>query len=300
MNIVSLFDGMSCGQIALNELGYKIDNYYASEIEDSAVKVTKHNFPSTVHLGDVTKLDYKDGLLSSVNGNFKLDSVDLLIGGSPCQDLSFANSSRLNLEGDRSSLVFKFYEMLLKLKPKYFLLENVKMNKESMDTISKLLGVQPIEINSNLVSAQNRKRLYWTNIPDITQPKDNHTLINDILDHENFETFQSPRIEVSKVKTKNYFKWDISGKGYYSQQDRAYFKDGKMCCIPKTSVKSKLNIVEDEEKGIYRRITVNECERLQNVPVGYTDVMGVSKTKRYEMLGNGWTVGVIKHIFKNI
>lgn len=132
------------------------------------------------------------------------------------------------------------------------------------------------------------------------QPRDRGVLIRDILDKDNFETFSDDRIEKSKVKTKNYYKWDISGKGYYSQQDRAYFKDGKMCCIPKARVKSKLNVVEDDEKGVYRRISVSECERLQTVPVGYTNVHGVSDTKRYEMLGNGWTVDVISHILKNI
>ena len=158
------------------------------------------------------------------------------------------------------------------------------------------LGIEPIMIDSNLISAQNRKRLYWTNIPNITQPEDKKIFIKDILDEEPLALFSDVRIENSKVKTKNYIKWDMSGKGYYSQQDRAYFKDGKMCCVPKSQVKSKVNVIESD--GVYRRLSPIEVERLQTVDDNYTE--GVADTHRYEMLGNGWTVDVIKHIFKNM
>lgn len=289
MKVLSLFDGMSCGQIALQRAGINVDKYYASEVEQAPMAVTQYNFPETIQVGDVTKLDFTD---------FK-GEIDILIGGSPCQGLSIANSKRNNLDDPRSALFYKFIEALNIIKPKYFILENVKMDAQSQAEFTRLTGVEPIEINSNLVSAQNRKRLYWTNIPNVTQPVDKGILIRDILDKDNVEYFQDERIEKTKVKTKNYYKWDISGKGYYSQQDRAYFKDGKMCCIPKARVKSKLNVVENEE-GLYRRTSVEECERLQTVPTGYTKVPGVSNTKRYEMLGNGWTVDVIAHILKNI
>ena len=173
MKVMSLFDGMSCGQIALKKLGAKVDTYYASEIDKYAMKVAKENFPNIVHLGDVTTVKRED--FSPI---FKLD---LLIGGSPCQGFS-KSGNRLNFEDPRSKLFFEFVRILKEFKPKYFLLENVVMNKESRDIISEYLGVEPIEINSNLVSAQSRRRLYWTNIPNVTVPEDKGIVIKDILE----------------------------------------------------------------------------------------------------------------------
>lgn len=285
MNVLSLFDGMSCGQIALNKLGIKYDNYFASEIDKYAIQVTQKNYPNTKHIGSVINVKGED-----------LPKIDLLFGGSPCQDLSKAKTDGEGLKGDRSGLFWEYVRLLKETKPKYFLLENVVMKKQDEEVITNELGVQPIEINSNLVSAQNRRRLYWTNIPDIQQPKDKGIFIKDILLDEPLQLFKDERIEATKVATKNYVKWDISNKGYYSQQDRAYYKDGKMCCVPKSQVKSKVNVIESE--GIYRRLAPIEVERLQTVPDDYTS--GVSDTQRYNMLGNGWTVDVIAHIFKNI
>jgi len=285
MNVLSLFDGMSCGQIALSKLGLKYDNYFASEIDKYAIQITQKNFPYTQQLGCVTTINTKE-----------LPPINLLMGGSPCQDLSRAKSDGEGLKGNRSGLFWEYVKVLNETQPDYFLLENVVMNKEDEQLITKELGVNPIEINSNLVSAQNRRRLYWTNIPYVNQPKDKGILIKDILLSEPFQLFKDQRIEDTKVLTKNYIKWDISKKGYYSQQDRAYFKDGKMCCVPKSQVKSKVNVVESE--GVYRRLSPIEVERLQTVPDNYTE--GVSDTQRYNMIGNGWTVDVIAHIFKNI
>ena len=285
MNVLSLFDGMSCGQIALSKLGVKYDNYFASEIDKYAIQITQKNFPYTQQLGCVTTINTKE-----------LPPINLLMGGSPCQDLSRAKSDGEGLKGNRSGLFWEYVRVLNETQPDYFLLENVVMNKEDERLITKELGVNPIEINSNLVSAQNRRRLYWTNIPNVNQPKDKGILIKDILLSEPFQLFQDQRIEDTKVLTKNYIKWDISQKGYYSQQDRAYFKDGKMCCVPKSQVKSKVNVVESE--GVYRRLSPIEVERLQTVPDNYTE--GVSDTQRYNMIGNGWTVDVIAYIFKNL
>ena len=172
MNVLSIFDGMSCGQIALNRLGIKYENYFASEIDKHAIAVTKANYPNTQHLGDVTKVKGED-----------LPQIDLLIGGSPCQGFSFAGK-QLNFDDPRSKLFFEFVRLLKECKPKYFLLENVKMKKEYEDIITEYLGVEPIEINSALVSAQNRKRLYWTNIPGVCQPEDKGVWLKDIV-HEN-------------------------------------------------------------------------------------------------------------------
>lgn len=286
MNVLSLFDGMSCGQIALSQLGFKIDNYFASEIEPYAIKVAKKNFPNTHHIGDVTK----------VKGS-NLPKIDLLIGGSPCQGFSFAGK-QLNFNDERSVLFFEFVRLLKETNPKYFLLENVKMKQKSEDVISQYLGVKPIIINSSLVSAQNRIRLYWTNIPNITLPEDKGILLKDIIYDDEYKVFTDIRITNTKKKTKNYVKWDLSGKQYWSQQDRAYYKNGKICTLPKAHPSNKLNILLDYEKDIYRRLHPIEAERCQTVPDNYTDC--VPTNKRLEMLGNGWTVDVIKHIFRNM
>ena len=173
MNVLSLFDGMSCGQLALQKVGANVTQYFASEIDKYAIQVAKENFPNTIHLGDVTKVDGN----SFVNES----KIDLLIAGSPCQGFS-RSGNRLNFDDPRSKLFFEFVRILRQCKPKYFLLENVVMNKDSKNIITEYLGVEPIEINSNLVSAQSRRRLYWTNIPNVTIPKDKNIVIKDILE----------------------------------------------------------------------------------------------------------------------
>tara|TARA_R110002167_G_scaffold105374_1_gene271017 strand:- start:120 stop:1325 length:1206 start_codon:yes stop_codon:yes gene_type:complete len=172
MNVLSLFDGMSCGQIALNKLGVKYDKYFACEIDKYAMQVTQHNFPDTIQLGDV------QFVTKETFGNHK---IDLVVGGSPCQGFSFAGKM-LNFDDARSKLFFEYVRLVKELKPKYFLLENVKMKKESQDIISEYMGVEPIEINSSLVSAQTRKRLYWTNIPNVGQPEDKGVVLRDIIE----------------------------------------------------------------------------------------------------------------------
>ena len=287
MNVLSLFDGMSCGQIALNKLGVKVDNYFASEIDKYAMQITQKNYPNTKQLGSVVYLKGSD-----------LPKIDLLFGGSPCQDLSKAKTNGKGLSGDSSGLFWEYLRLLKELNPKYFLLENVVMKQEWSDVISKELGVEPVEINSNLVSAQNRRRLYWTNIPNIEQPKDKGILLGDIIYDDTYKVFTDERITKTKKITKNYIKWDLSGKKYWSHQDRAYFKENKVCTLPKANPVNKLNILLDYDNDIYRRMHPIEAERCQNVPDNYTS--GVSDNKRLEMIGNGWTVNVIAHIFKNI
>lgn len=176
--VLSLFDGMSCGQIALNRLGIIPDKYFASEIDKYAIQVTQKNFPKTIQLGDVNNWPFWELI-----PEFAWDSIDLLIGGSPCQDLSIAKQNRQGLEGKRSGLFWRYVEILKKAKPKYFLLENVASMKNSdKDIISEILGVEPVMINSALLSAQQRKRYYWTNIPFITQPRDKEVYVKDILE----------------------------------------------------------------------------------------------------------------------
>jgi len=171
MNVLSLFDGMSCGQIALNRANIQYNNYFASEIDKNAIKVTQHHYPNTVQLGDVTKIE------------FIASKIDLLIGGSPCQGFSFAGK-QLNFDDSRSKLFFEFVRLIDECKPTYFLLENVVMKKEYEDVITQYLGVEPIKINSSLVSAQNRVRLYWTNIPNVKEPEDRNISLSDILEDD--------------------------------------------------------------------------------------------------------------------
>ena len=182
MNVLSLFDGMSCGQIALKKLGIPVKNYFASEIDKFAIKVAKANFPDMIHLGDVKEVQCAEGYLLCTKRNFA-HKIDLLIGGSPCQGFSFAGK-QLNFDDPRSQLFFEYIRLLKALKPKYFMLENVKMSKQSQQIITDYLGVEPIEINSNLVSAQNRRRLYWTNIPVDGVPEDKGIVLADILEEE--------------------------------------------------------------------------------------------------------------------
>lgn len=291
MNVLSLFDGMSCGQIALNKAGVKYNNYYASEIDKSAIKIAKHNYPKTIQIGDVKE----------VSTNF-LPQIDLLIGGSPCQGFSFAGR-QLNFEDPRSKLFFEFVRLLNEIKEYnpnvLFLLENVDMKNEYQNIISEILGVKPIIINSNLVSAQNRKRLYWTNITGVTTPEDKGVLILDIIDENNNQKVFNIE-KYNPVMTKNYVQFDVSGKGYKSQQDRAFYENGKFGCFPNARATTKRKIITGLGINNYRNLTLTECERLQTVPDNYTNVEGVSEGQALCALGNGWTVDVIVHIFKNI
>jgi len=284
MNVLSLFDGMSCGQIALNRAGIKYDNYFASEIDKPAIKVTMANYPNTVQLGNV--LDVKSE---------NLPKIDLLIGGSPCQGFSFAGK-QLNFEDERSKLFFEYVRLLRECNPKYFLLENVKMKKEYQDIISEYLGVEPILINSALLTAHNRPRLYWTNIPNVGQPSDNGIYFEQIRDLqiENYE-YISEEKTINREYKKNYLQYDINGKGHGSQDQRAYYLKGKHGCLD-TGASGKAKVLEND--GRVRKITRNEAERLQGVPDNYTTP--VSKAQALKMLGNGWTVDVIAHILRGI
>ena len=260
MNVLSLFDGMSCGRVALERAGIPVTNYYASEVDKYAITIAKKNYPDTHHIGDVTQV--------SVDG---LPKIDLLIGGSPCQGFSFAGK-QLNFDDPRSALFFEFVRLLKETKPKYFLLENVRMKQEYQDVISDLIGVQPIKINSALLSAQNRVRLYWTNIPSVTVPEDKGIALKDIIEDGFVDRDKSYCIDAN------------------------YFRGGNLKRYFKRS--SRQLVFTDTKFTEYRKLTPVECERLQTVPEGYTE--GVSNTQRYKMLGNGWTVDVVSHILKNI
>lgn len=292
LTVLSLFDGMSCGRIALERAGIQVTNYFASEIDKHAIKVSKANWNDVTHIGDVTKVSYKDGVLYTEVGEFNV-KIDLVIGGSPCQGFSMAGK-QLAFDDPRSMLYFKFEDILKQCNPKYFLLENVKMKKEFKDVISERLGVEPVAINSNLVSAQNRYRLYWTNIPNVTQPEDQGIFLKDVVTTESsrFTYKTHPTID-SGARTKNYLQWDIKGGNRKCQSQRAYYLKGKSGTLDTVG---QCKILLDD--GRVRLLTQIECERLQTVPSMYTAIVGEGQAKR--MLGNGWTVDVIAHIFKGI
>lgn len=278
INVLSLFDGMSCGQIALNKLGIKYDNYYASEIDKFAIGITKKNYPNTIHLGDVR--DVKGG---------DLPKIDLLFGGSPCQSFSNAGNGK-GFEGS-SGIFWEYVRVLREVKPKYFMLENVKMKKEWQDIITKELGVEPIAINSSLLSGQNRPRLYWTNIPGVEIPEDKGIVLKDILEDDNIVDKQ----HLMTPKAMAYMDGLRNGKQRWQYHKNPL--DGKAACIVASFYKlSGLGVLDYRTLGKpCRRLTPVECERLQTVPDNYTE--SASRTQRYKMIGNGWTVDVIAHIF---
>jgi DNA (cytosine-5)-methyltransferase 3A len=319
-NVLSLFDGMSCGQIALQRAGIKVENYFASEIDKYAIQVAKHNYPNTKHIGSVVDVKGSD-----------LPQIDLLIGGSPCQGFSFAGK-QLNFDDPRSKLFFEFVRLKNECNPTYFLLENVKMKKEYEDIITEYLGVKPIAINSELFSAQDRKRIYWTNINFKALPTENKLTVEDILEDEvDVKYYIEPKRSVviceNEVKKRK-----IAFIGSNSQGNRIYNIHGKSVCLcgeggglgAKTGLYALPCLTPDrlekrqngrrfkpsnskfytltamDKHGILtdnfiRKLTPIECERLQTVPDNYTKI--ASDNQRYRMLGNGWTVDVIAHIF---
>ena len=383
MNVLSTFNGMGCIWLALDKLGIKVNKRYSSEIDKYATKVNDANYPDTVQLGDVTNIKAAD-----------LENIDLIVGGSPCQGFSFAGK-QLNFDDPRSKLFFEFVRLLNEIKEinpnVIFLLENVKMNKEFQNIISEQLGVEPIEINSALVSAQNRKRLYWTNLPGIEEPEDKGILLKDIV-HENNDTELSEKEILYMLRGNE--KWKQAGKrrfdgylqygenkantitaniskgvpyncffdilseyivpfdktlmildkevergkvGYFrkdSQSNRVYYIHDRaitLCgdtgggaakmgqylfgCITPDRIEKRQNgqrfnvgkkfytlTAQDKHgilvEGYIRKLTPIECERLQTVPDNFTD--HVSKSQRYKMLGNGWTVDVIAHVLKDV
>jgi len=293
LNFISLFDGMSCGQISINKLLGRDYNWFASEINKGSINITQGNFPETTQLGDVRNVSFKE-------------EVFMVMGGSPCQSFSIAGRKKgmttitneevtnldqylkLKAEGfqfeGESYLFWEFVRIVRETKPKYFFLENVVMKgntKKWEILISKELGVQPIRINSSLLTAQNRDRLYWTNIPNVIIPEDRGITLGDII--PNAVGGSGTR----GIKIKGMEGWP---------QKRTTRKDLKSNCLTKSTSTRDVGFID----GSYRPLTIEECEVLQGVPIGYTDQIGVTKTDRYEALGNGWTVDVILHIFSFI
>lgn len=290
MNVLSLFDGMSCGMIALDRLGIGVDNYFASEIDKHAIKVSKHNWGDNVtHIGDVTKVSYKDGVLYTEAGEFET-KIDLIIGGSPCQSISNLGDGS-GLDG-KSGLFYKFLELknaVVSNNPSAnFLLENVSGKKDAIFEIDQCMGVKGVVFNSNLLSAQNRTRLYWTNIP-FTLPTDKRLILKDILEEG---------LPSDATLTPGRSKWITSEKGKQCLDKRYAVLDPikANCLTARSDASWNSNYVT--RKGSITRLTPIEYERLQTVPDNYTHC--VKNSERYKMLGNGWTVDVICHILKGL
>jgi DNA (cytosine-5)-methyltransferase 3A len=288
-NVLSCFDGASCAQMALKRAGIKYKNYFASEINSNGITVTQHNFPNTIQLGDVSKINSK-----------KLPKIDIIFAGSPCTDLSNMGKKegmvtlcglpvntlkdylKYKKQGKKfkgqSYLFWEFVRLVVELKPTYFFLENTKMPNLYLYIITRELGVEPIFINSSLLTAQNRERYYWTNLPGFKMPKDKGIMFNDI---------------VPNAVSSGYRGRKLKGDDFYT---RMYTKrtDGKANCL--VTEPSSTNLYD--LKGKVHKISIEQAERLQTWTKGYTNVPGVSNTAKYEMIGNGWTVDVIAHFLK--
>ena len=332
MNILSLFDGISCAYVALLRAGITPTFYMASETDKYAIQISKKNFSNIIHVGDVR----------DVVGIPPPDGYDLLIGGSPCQDLSIAKHNRKGLQGEKSSLFWEYVRILRTANPKYFILENVaSMSQEAKQEITKTLGVEPIMINASLVSAQQRKRLFWTNIPNVTQPIDRGILLKDILIDGIAERDKSLVITAtySSACPRDYFtksSRQLVKVGHFNkggQGDRVYSIEGKSVTLsalgggrgaktglyvvpvalrnrgngkqPEYNNTGKANALTTvqtdsmvEENFIIRKLHPIECERLQGLPDNYTD--GNSHTQRYKCLGNAFNVDVVAHILSFI
>ena len=309
INVLSLFDGISVAFVSLGMAGIRVKNYYASEIDEYAIKISKKNYPAIIRLGDVKSVTKPP------------EPIDLLIGGSPCQDLSIAKKDRKGLDGDRSGLFYEYVRIKDLVKPKWFILENVaSMSKADRDTISEIMGVQPVMFNASLVSAQTRKRLFWTNI-NFELPLDKGIILKDILEpdavidermvNKNKKSYTLTstyhKVSPSEAQIKNsiekrqrtmvkIIKIGHVGKND-AQANRVYSVEGKSCTLSANGggLGAKTGLYGVRE---IRKLTPIECERLQSLPDNYTE--GVFATQRYKCLGNAFNAEVIAHILREI
>jgi len=311
MKVLSLFDGISCCRVALERAGVPVSRYVAYETDPHAINVSLWNCPEAEHMGDVTDGDFR-----------RYKGFDLVTGGFPCQDLSIAGK-RAGLKGKRSSLFWYLADAIETITPRYFLVENNKgMPEEAKRTITRALGVEPIEINSALVSAQNRRRLYWTNIKT-DLPEDRGIKLRDVLKkrvHEKYflsdkavEYLRRAKMNQRYIQcefdtkarclTANYYKGIPYNVLAVFQRPRG-FNRGNFYTEKSPAVTSKAwsyeNFLMLEREGDirFRRLTPEECERLQGLPDGYTEM--IPETQRYKVLGNGWNIDTITHIFNDL
>ena len=295
MNVLSLCDGMSCGQIALKELNIPIDSYYASEIDKNAIKVTQDNFPNTIQIGDVTKIT-EDFLRT-------LPKIDLVLFGSPCRSLSKATAGREKYNNGLQGISWLFYpcnDMLQWIKKNNnqnvkFLVENVDSDKKNdIEEMSNLLGVQPIMIDSNLFSAQDRKRNYWTNIPIAPLPTSCDTVLKNILDDNVDEKyFYNKPFTYNGDDKKVQATLEMKGHDIIKRVNNKNYKSPTLTSCRGGNLQKKVY-----DNGRCRKLTPNEYRKLQTIPDWYK--MNIANSHIYNMCGDGWTIEVIKHIFKGL
>ena len=285
MKILSLFDGISCGRVALERAGIPVEAYYASEIDKNAMAISSKNYPDIVQIGDVRNIP--------TNSDW---GFDLLIGGSPCQDLSIIKSkTRKGLDGEKSNLFWEYVRILNEVKPKYFILENnFSMRDEARDIISEALGVQPIMIDSALVSCQDRKRYYWTNILNVAQPEDKGIVLGDILENGVPEKYWYAKpFTLNGDDKKVCATLEFNNQDMHKRVFNPKFKVGTLTTCGGGGTQKKVL-----QNGRVRKLTPLEYERCQTLPDGYT--AGFADTHRYSGCGNGWTVDVVAHILKHL
>lgn len=294
LTVLSLFDGISCGRIALERVGIKVDRYYASEIKKIAIETTMRHYPDTIQIGDVTKVRYQNGILYTENGEFDVGSIDLLIGGSPCQDFSILRAASgleiTGLEGMKSRLFYEFLRLLKEVNPRFFLLENVKMKKESEEQLNEYLGVKGIPINSILVSYQNRPRIYWTNIPGVKPPEDKHI---DFQDYRERDYHKQLPYKVKRTPSREKMWNNGNGRNQACACANVTNSHHIQCITRKQDRFSNSGLIEFD--GWCRYLTREELERGQTLPIGYTEHLTYNQMQ--DVCGDCWTVDVIAHIF---
>ena len=281
MNVLSLFDGISCARVSLDRAGIEVNAYMSAEIDKNAIKVSEKNYPDIIRVGNVVGLE--------VEGQ-----IDLLIGGSPCQDLSIAKKDRKGLEGNRSSLFWEYVRIKKECNPTWFILENVaSMPKADRDIITREMGVEPVMFNASLVSAQSRKRLFWTNIR-FDLPVDRGILLKDILEADVDEKFYVKKEMKANGKTTG----KVGHVGGDMQGNRVYSTEGKATTLSADGGGLAGGTTLIKEEARIRKLTPIECERLQGLPDNYTE--GVATTNRYKCLGNAFNVDVVAHILSGV
>ena len=278
------------GRIALDRAGIKVDKYFASEIDKNAIKCSTNNWNDIIHIGDIRNVSYIDGVLRTENGNYEIPHIDLLMSGTPCQSFSLANVYNRNGLDGKSGIFLEALRILREVNPTYFLFENVRMRKESKSQLDEFLGVNGVEINSKLVSYQNRPRIYWTNFP-ITIPEDMNISFQDYIERNT---------NVGKLnKSKYYLKMWADGKGNNSIKGgclNVTHADKIMCITTEQRRCPNAGLVECED--FCRILTQRELELAQTLPVGYTS--GFSYNQAQKLIGNGWTINVIVHLLKHL
>lgn len=298
ITVLSLFDGISCGQLALKRAGIKVKKYYASEIKKIAIKVTMEHFPDTVQIGDIEKVRYNRETkeLITENGVYQTEGIDLVIGGSPCQNFSIARVSMgtkeiEGLKGDKSKLFYEYLRILREVQPKYFLLENVKMKKASENELNQYMGVNGLHINSELVTFAKRPRIYWTNIQGVKAPEDKKINFQDFKDTD---PEYCKEFKVKRTPSRERM-WN-SGKGRETESNCENITNAeKIGCITRKQDRCpNSGLIEFED--FCRYLTRREIELAQTLPIGYTDSLTYNQMQ--DVCGDGWTVDVIAHILR--